>query len=102
MQYYETIGITYLSVLILPFLYNLFYNNSTSYLILINLFGTSSQKAKFSIILLISQGVLFGTANIINDINLIATLMVAYFIFFNYISSYFHQKLKPALNLARF
>ena len=44
MQYYETIGITYLSVLILPFLYNLFYNNSTSYLILINLFGTSSQK----------------------------------------------------------
>ena len=96
MQYYETIGITYLSVLILPFLYNLFYNNSTSYLILINLFGTSSQKAKFSIILLISQGVLFGTANIINDINLIASLMVAYFIFFNYISSYFHQKLKPA------
>ena len=94
-HYYEAIGITYLSILILPFLYNLFYNNSTSYLILINLFSTSSQKAKFSIILLISQGILFGTANIINDINLIAILMVAYFIFFNYISNYFHQKLKP-------
>ena len=40
-HYYEDIGITYLSILILPFLYNLFYNNSTSYLILINLFSAS-------------------------------------------------------------
>ena len=101
MQYYESISTEYLFILIFPFLYNLFYNNASSFLIFINLFGTSPQKAKLCILLMVPQLILFLISNIINDFNLSAVLMLAYFMYFSWTTNFIYSSIKQNLMFDR-
>ena len=92
-KFYELVKLNHVLILILPFLYNLFYNNSTSYLVYLSLFDKFRSKLLLCLSLSVAQSVMFGVAVIFSSSNITFILVILYFILFNFIARKQYRKL---------
>ncbi len=91
-NFYELAKLNHLLILLLPFVYNLFYNNATSYLVYLSLFDEYKSKLKLCLLLSITQAVMFIIATIIDNLNITFLMVILYFLSFNFVTRNQYRK----------